>query len=177
MGDNGGGSGGGLWWYMWWVGSSPCRIVATQTFFAQLLRALQYLHEIVIGKRGSPKGFPQGLVHGDLKAENVMFTSRLVLKLIDLDSARAIGRPADAPCIAGPTICSTSPEYYRAWKANSVGSFIASAAHDIFCAGLIIYEVVSFNHRHLRTMRRRKPRTLAPRTRSSTWTGWSWAMV
>jgi len=84
--------------------------------FAQLLAGLAYLHD-------------QGVVHRDVKPENVLLDRAGRVTLIDFDLAVRLGDPATAPRAAG-TLAYLSPEQARGEP--------ATPASDLYAAGIML---------------------------------------
>ena len=107
-----------------------------------LLEALAYIHGV------RTAAFPRGIVHGDIKPLNVMMDAGFRVRLIDFDEARGVGTSVAVPRPPGVTLEYTSPEMYRA----RVGDFcepvlLATEAHDIACAGLVLWKLLDATHR------------------------------
>jgi serine/threonine protein kinase len=107
-----------------------------------LLEALHYIHEV-----RSP-AFPRGIMHGDVKPQNVMLDVGNRVRLIDFDEARGVGASVTVPRKPGVTVEYTSPEMFRARAADFCEPVLtASEAHDIACAGLVLWKLIDRKHR------------------------------
>ncbi len=89
--------------------------------FAQVLEALAYLHGV-------------GVVHRDVKPENVLIDRAGHVTLIDFDLAYRVAEPSAAPRVAG-TLAYLSPEQARGEP--------ATAASDLYAAGVMLYAALT----------------------------------
>jgi len=102
---------------------------------SELLRALEFLHS-------------KGVVHGDLRPRNVLFTDEGVLKLSDFGLARQVSNEDEDASFtwahAGPTGMGGwfAPEVYRKQRKTK--------AVDIFSAGCVIYFALTNGHHPFR---------------------------
>ncbi len=117
-----------------------------QLIVRSLLEALQHIHGCFDDDK-----FPKGVAHMDLKPSNILFDQYMTgCFLADFDTARAIGKPVGIPRAPGVTKQYTSPEMYAAYPWDRPDAppqaLDVSAAHDIFCAALVIWEVLDERH-------------------------------
>lgn len=82
-----------------------------------------------------------GIIHGDLKPENVMVRGDGIVKVLDFGLARDIGSAqasSSGPKLWGGTFRYLSPEQSQGEP--------ASAASDVFAFGLLLYELTTARH-------------------------------
>lgn len=102
-------------------GRTPADRLAYLDAFAQLLRALGHLHEL-------------GVVHRDVKPDNVLVDRVGHATVIDFDLAQRVGVAGDAPRVAG-TLAYLSPEQARGEP--------ATAASDLYAAGVMLHAALT----------------------------------
>ena len=79
----------------------------------------------------------QQIVHGDLKASNVLITRQGRAKLTDFGISREAGDSSVSGC-GGASIASVSPEQYRGEKLD--------IRSDLFALGCLMYRMLSARH-------------------------------
>src|SRR6516225_712004 len=103
------------------AGGTPQRLEQVIQLVLQTARALAAAHS-------------HGIIHCDIKPENILVRSDGYVKVLDFGLARQIGRDSTAAGIAG------TPRYMSPEQAR--GELI-SPASDIFSLGLVLYELVT----------------------------------
>lgn len=99
-----------------WLRAAPARMAFLDTVRG-VLRGLQYLHE-------------QGIVHGDVKPENILVERTGRPRLVDFDLSVRIAQGRPRPALAG-TVAYLSPEQARGGA--------VSPASDLYAVGVILY--------------------------------------
>ena len=82
----------------------------------------------------------EGLVHRDVKPSNIMLTADGTVKLIDFGLAKDIGSDTRLTHTDG---CPGTPGYKAPEQIAGNG---ASAASDLFCVGVVLYEMLTRSH-------------------------------
>ena len=85
--------------------------------------------------QGLAEAHKKGVIHGDVKPENLIFTGLGVLKILDFGLAKFYGNPDYAPSSIPGTVAYMSPE--RAAGAP------ADLRSDLWAAGVILYEMLA----------------------------------
>ena len=81
----------------------------------------------------------------DLKPANFMVATRfgaMLWKLVDVGSARAVGRPLSEPLPASWTPAYGSPEAAAAYASGTLQNFAASAASDVYSMGVVAAQLL-----------------------------------
>jgi NIMA (never in mitosis gene a)-related kinase len=89
-------------------------------WLTQLTLALQHVHA-------------HGIIHRDLKTQNIFLTARLDLKLGDFGVSRVLERPTDLAATTVGTPFYMAPEIFR--------KLPYSAKADVWALGCVLYEV------------------------------------
>ena len=123
------------------------RVQAVDPTRANMLAVLRMRVEEQLEAYGYAE-LPPHPLWGACNAQHVLFDGDDVTGLIDFDEARGVGTSVAVPHPPGVTLEYTSPEMYRA----RVGDFcepvlLATEAHDIACAGLVLWKLLDATHR------------------------------
>ncbi len=97
-------------------------------WFSQLISGIEYIHD-------------QGVVHRDLKCENVIFDAKLNLKIIDFGFAREGMKPEGEKFLLSETYCGS---YAYAPPEILTGTPYAPQMADIWSSGVVLFVMVSF---------------------------------
>jgi serine/threonine protein kinase len=109
-----------------------------------IVDAVAHIH----GIKEKSQGFPDGIVHMDIKPMNIMLSGKGTFKLIDFDNSRGSEMNVCIPEPPGVTTTYTSPEMYQADRAGFHGApILANKAHDMFCVGLVLWYIYSDGHK------------------------------
>ncbi len=84
--------------------------------------------------QGLSEAHNRGIVHGDVKPENLIFNALGVLKILDFGMAKFYGNPDLSPGAIPGTVAYMSPE-------RAAGA-LADCRSDLWSAGVILYEMV-----------------------------------
>lgn len=100
------------------------------TVVHQVARALEYLHD----------GCDPTVIHGDVKAANVLLDGRMEAKLCDFGSARAGFSAAVAPPRSGRAMAVGSPGYVDPYYLRTG---MVSKKSDVYSFGVLLLEIVT----------------------------------
>ena len=93
----------------------------TRATMLQIIDGLMYLHD-------------NGIVHGDIKAENVCLHSDGRVMLVDFGMAKRVGQST--------TCCGTIP-YLSPEQLSSKGDYTARPAHDVWSVGVLLFGMLT----------------------------------
>ncbi|TMW47930.1 hypothetical protein DOY81_006986 [Sarcophaga bullata] len=104
-----------------------------RNLFKQLMSAVEYIHS-------------KGVVHRDIKCENLLLDENFNLKLIDFGFARKDTRTSDQQVILSKTFCGSyayaSPEILKAFFPIPTGVAYDPFLSDIWACGVVCYAMV-----------------------------------
>jgi serine/threonine protein kinase len=109
-----------------WVGPEPLPISQVVAWGRQLAEALAFLHQ-------------RGIVHRDVKPENLLIDDELDLKLADFGASVPMARPR-LTWLRLPAVIEGTPEYV---SPEQVAGDHGDARSDVYSWGIVMYELLT----------------------------------
>jgi hypothetical protein len=131
------------------AGDAPVLVLdrAVESLAARLARGAMAIDAVVRvllqASHGLSAAHRQGVVHGGLKPENILFDSAGNVRLSDFGIARVAERVADPQTSAPPVYVGRGNPSYMAPEQLHKGR--ASAAGDVYSLGILLYEMLTGN--------------------------------
>jgi hypothetical protein len=131
------------------AGDAPVIVLdrAAESLAARLARGLMPVDAVVRvllqASYGLSAAHRQGIVHGGLKPENILFDAAGNVRLADFGIARVAERPSEPASSAPPVYVGRGNPSYMAPEQLHKGK--ASAAGDVYSLGILLYEMLTGN--------------------------------
>ena len=136
--DSGETKGGQLWFTMPYVDGESLRDRLRRERQLPVDEALRITREVA---GALDYAHAQGVIHRDVKPENVMLTARGDALLADFGIARPVGRPGDGTGLTETGMAVGTPQYMSPEQAS--GERALDARSDVFALGAVCYEMLT----------------------------------